>query len=293
MKMEIIKLDPKFKPLYANLLKLGITKYLISKNFKYLRIEKNIDQLWAEYQENIRNFASSNYRELALLFTDSDYAEETLKAFLMKLFLDGKEKFIEILGEILIDFAQWSSEEKDFNKIKKPLLDLGYHEEVLGPIFSKLKKELPSTEKIAKELAFSENKLAIDKTLCFVLMPLADEFIPIYNVIKEVVENSKLKCIRSDEISRPGIIIEDIYENIQKAFILIADLTGKNPNVFYELGFAHAIGKEVILITQNIEDVPFDVKHHRCITYENSISGAEQLRTGLSNTLKEILKIKM
>ena len=105
-------------------------------------------------------------------------------------------------------------------------------------------------------------------------------------LLKNVVEDIGLRCKRADEIFSTKPIIEDIIEHIQKARILIADLTGRNPNVFYELGFAHAIYKDVILITQNLEDVPFDIRHYRCIVYQDSV---ERLEEGLRRTLHEVL----
>ncbi|MBW9220912.1 hypothetical protein KKP91_01705 [Methanothermococcus sp. SCGC AD-155-M21] len=120
-------------------------------------------------------------------------------------------------------------------------------------------------------------------------MPFDEKFLPIYDsIIKRVVGSFKLRCTRADEIFDTKPIIEDILEHIQEARVIIADLTGRNPNVFYELGLAHAMGKEVILITQNLEDVPFDIKHYRCIDYEDSVAGAEKLKERLTNTLKTI-----
>jgi hypothetical protein len=77
-----------------------------------------------------------------------------------------------------------------------------------------------------------------------------------------------------------------------KTSFLIADLTGRNANVFYELGLAHALKKDVILITQKIEDVPFDLRHYRCIVYDNTIRGASKLESGLRGTLEDIIKKK-
>ena len=74
---------------------------------------------------------------------------------------------------------------------------------------------------------------------------------------------------------RNTAIVEDIWESINRARILIADLTGKNPNVFYEVGIAHTVGKEVILTTQNIDDVPFDLRHLRHIQYTYTPRGME------------------
>ena len=67
-------------------------------------------------------------------------------------------------------------------------------------------------------------------------------------------------------------------------------MTDRNPNVFYELGIAHALQKEVVLITQDINDVPFDLRHFRCVVYEDSIAGAESLTEGLKGTIEQILK---
>ena len=65
-----------------------------------------------------------------------------------------------------------------------------------------------------------------------------------------------------------GSVIEQIWQQIRKAKVLLADLTGKNPNVFYELGLAHALKKPVVLVSSNEEDVPFDLKHIRVIFYD-------------------------
>jgi hypothetical protein len=137
-----------------------------------------------------------------------------------------------------------------------------------------------------------KDELEIDEKLCFVLMPFDEKFNSIYNTIKEIVEDDEfaLNCKRADEIFTIGVIIEDIWDYIQKARILVAELTEKNPNVFYELGLAHAMNKEVILITQNVDDIPFDLRHHRYIVYENSIDGAEKLKEVLKNTLRGQLK---
>lgn len=71
---------------------------------------------------------------------------------------------------------------------------------------------------------------------------------------------------------------------------MIADLTGKNANVFYEVGVAHALGKEVILITQTMEDVPFDLKALRCIVYSFTPRGMKEMENKLRTTIREIMK---
>lgn len=114
---------------------------------------------------------------------------------------------------------------------------------------------------------FKLNK-SVDRDLCFLLMPFARKFEPIHRKIKELVINGhNLRCIRADDIMSAGIVIEEIWEKIQEAQVIIADTTGTNPNVFYEIGLAHAIGKDPIIISQTMDDIPFDLRHRRIIIY--------------------------
>jgi len=125
---------------------------------------------------------------------------------------------------------------------------------------------------------------------CFVIMPFNPDFDEIYNdAIKPAVVEVGLKCIRVNEISGTGNIVRRIVESIHEAKIVIADLTGKNANVFYELGMAHALGNNVIVLAQNIrQDVPFDVGNYRVIQYENTIRGGKQLRAQIQDSIKSM-----
>lgn len=125
------------------------------------------------------------------------------------------------------------------------------------------------------------------KPLCFVIMPFKKEFDPIYNKIKEITKNEGFFCVRADEITR-GIISRDIFDNIFRAFVIIADLTGKNPNVFYELALAHYIGKKVIMISQD-RDIPFHVSPGYVVLYEDTIEGSQILDHELRRLLRHSL----
>lgn len=110
------------------------------------------------------------------------------------------------------------------------------------------------------------------KPFCFVLMPFDDTFSDIYALgIKEACKEAGAYCERVDEQFYDGGILDRIYNQIAKADIIIADMTGRNPNVFYEVGYAHALGKSTILLTQKAEDIPFDLKHYPHIIYSNKI----------------------
>lgn len=115
----------------------------------------------------------------------------------------------------------------------------------------------------------------------FVLMPFDKAFDDIYKIgIKETANSLKILAERVDEqIFREGIL-ERIYRQIELADLIVADMTGQNPNVFYEVGYAHAKGKLCILLTQNADDIPFDLKHHRHIVYGNSIGDLRSLLAG-------------
>ena len=82
------------------------------------------------------------------------------------------------------------------------------------------------------------------------------------------IKEAGFEPVRADELFSSGSVVEQIWEQIDKAKVLLADLTGKNPNVFYELGLAHANRKPVIFTSGVLEDVPFDLRHLRVIIYE-------------------------
>lgn len=129
---------------------------------------------------------------------------------------------------------------------------------------------------------------------CFVIMPFDSAFNDVYATISETLKGKVLNftCTRADEIFGGGHIIEDILNNIGKAEIIIADLTGRNPNVFYELGITHMIKnvEKVLVLTQDISDIPFDLKQYRCLQYEQSKNGLQKLRDDLEKTIPAITR---
>lgn len=120
----------------------------------------------------------------------------------------------------------------------------------------------------------------------FVLMPFERKFQPLYeDHIKTVAKELAMSVARSDDFFTTQAIIGEVWSAIAQSKIVIADCTDRNPNVFYEIGIAHAIGKPVILITQNVEDIPFDLRHLRHIKYEYTPRGVKQFERRLKTTL--------
>ena len=105
----------------------------------------------------------------------------------------------------------------------------------------------------------------------FVLMPFDDEFDNIYDfLISDPFSEAGYDVQRADEIIHQENILASIIDSIVNSHLIVADLSTSNPNVYYELGLAHACGKNVILITQEITEVPFDLRSYRIITYDTS-----------------------
>jgi hypothetical protein len=107
----------------------------------------------------------------------------------------------------------------------------------------------------------------------FVLMPFSSDFDDTYRLaIKPACEHANAYAERVDEQIFEGSILQRIYNQISRADIIVADLTGRNPNVFYETGYAHALGKRTLLLTKTASDIPFDLKHFPHIIYEGKLT---------------------
>jgi hypothetical protein len=112
-------------------------------------------------------------------------------------------------------------------------------------------------------------------------MAFTKEFEDIYEVgIKPACKDAGAACQRVDEQMFLENILSRIYGQIGAADIIVAEVTGRNPNVLYETGYAHGIGKRVIFVTQNVDDIPFDLKHYPHILYGESISTLKRLLEG-------------
>lgn len=120
----------------------------------------------------------------------------------------------------------------------------------------------------------------------FVMMPFRQELTSVYdNAIKPAVESSKLTVRRGDDFYSDERIMDEVWTAVYRCKLCIADCTGANANVFYELGMAHTLGKASILITSSLDDIPFDVRDRRIIPYENSEEGLMALRETLQKTI--------
>lgn len=129
-----------------------------------------------------------------------------------------------------------------------------------------------------------ENKKVL-KNQVFVLTPFYSKELDTFNAIKLACNEIGLQCTRGDEEFIKGDIFSFILDKMLESRIVIANINGRNPNVFYELGIAQAIGKPTIVISQNLEDIPFDIKSQNILIYKD----LTDLNYKLNNMFSRIL----
>lgn len=122
------------------------------------------------------------------------------------------------------------------------------------------------------------------------LMPFDAKFDAVYKAIKGTAERLSLQCRRADDLWNDSAIINDIFELIYHCALVVCDCTGRNPNVFYEVGIAHTLGREVIPITQHADDVPFDLRHLRFLMYLPNDEGLAHFGIKLEERIRTIME---
>ena len=130
-----------------------------------------------------------------------------------------------------------------------------------------------------------------NRDVCFVICPFGgwhDRYSK--EIFYPAVEDAGLKPLRADDIFGPSPIVSDVWRSVKRAKIVLADLTGRNPNVLYELGLAHAIQRPVVMVTQNMGDVPFDLRALRVIVYEQQAPNwGTALQREITKSLREVV----
>lgn len=144
------------------------------------------------------------------------------------------------------------------------------------------------TRQILVSPIFNSRGFPLELDSAFILMPFNEPWSDrIWALVQDICKKQGFNARRADDLFGPDIM-EDIWKGISKARIVIADLTNKNANVFYELGIAHTLGKKFILITQNIKDLPFDLSRYRCVEYADNLDGYKKLKIGLNKILQNL-----
>jgi len=159
---------------------------------------------------------------------------------------------------------------------------------------TKAKGEMVSSEDsggkriVFSPLVFRVPESAVDRGLVSVMMPFEASMQCVFGAIKEAAGDAGFQCLRANDIWEDSTVIQDIFSLIFRSFIVICDFSKRNPNVLYEAGIAHTLGRHVIPITQSGDDVPFDLRHHRYLAYLNNAEGREELRSEICERLKTL-----
>lgn len=194
-----------------------------------------------------------------------------------------REKAINQMNEIL---GQYELEIKVDSKIKKARLIKASFEFV-----STSTDEIKAEKRITfVPSVFQIPEAELKNDLVSVMMPFSSQFNGVFEAIKTACKDNSLVCYRADDLWSNSTFIQDIFDLIYCSRIVVVDFSGRNPNVMYETGIAHTLGKVVIPITQSIDDIPSDLKPHRALKYLPNNEGLGDLTKGLSTRLKTIIQ---
>jgi hypothetical protein len=135
----------------------------------------------------------------------------------------------------------------------------------------------PELSAFLKSLGITKNDLIIDPRMVVVLTPFLDEQMPTFETAKMVCSRNGFVCVRGDEEYTERDILSHVVKLIVRARVVIANVTLRNPNVYYELGIAHALDKPTILISETINDVPFDLRSKRILLFSDQVELGQKL----------------
>lgn len=169
-----------------------------------------------------------------------------------------------------------------FNVVEHDHANLPIIEQFIAGRYGSPAEVISTAPSKSRQIAFTPSVFevpddGIDLSLVAVMTPFQPQFEPVFDSIQSAAGQCGLKAVRAKDIWQHAVVIQDVFSLIFRSRIVVCDFTGKNPNVFYEAGIAHTLGKHVVPITQAEADIPFDIRHHRFLTYLNNDEGRSVL----------------
>lgn len=242
-----------------------------------------IDQVQGRRLLEIKNrieakFCSSNWEEIGLLAEITDLIHGHSRLFRSLSFGDD-----DYAGNIIEVLRQATK--------RNPMI-IGIIEEYLDEHF--VSEGFHVSAKVREnKITFSPEVFdapphVIQDDLVSVMMPFDAGFTPVYQAIQAAASAAGMECSRADDMWEDSVVVQDIFNLIFRSRIVVVDFTGKNPNVMYETGIAHTLGKKVVPLTQIIDHIPFDLRHHRALTYHPNSQGLAKLSSDLSVRLRHL-----
>jgi len=169
-----------------------------------------------------------------------------------------------------MDYFRRSIESRLFDLSSRLTASPSRWEDVNHLLLEVSKKQNINEKSFLVNFNIDRSSIKEDGRLVFVLMPFNPEFDSVYTSIKDACSRSGLSCERGDETHKSGGILKYILERMLAARVVIAVLDGRNPNVYYELGLAHALGKKVVMVAKDVGDLSFDVSSSRAFFYKST-----------------------
>jgi len=246
----------------------------------FLHDDEHVDDIFVAFGKAIARFASDS--RLAVEMTGGKKTMGVQLANAVAAMRYTADRAVDIL---YIDYDRYLPEYRKPAPESSRLLVLPRPPETA---ISVLRESKPgAVRELVVTPVFAGRGFALEDNLVFVLMPFTAPWSGrVWKLITEVCGSIGLRAQRADDLFGSDVM-EDVWQGICQARVVVADLTTRNPNVFYELGVAHTYGKRFVLLTQNLADVPFDLKRFRCIVYQDNVDGFAQLRSALERMLRE------
>ena len=229
-------------------------------------------------QRIVANFDEGSWEEVGLLTGQTETIERYPR--LLRSLQWGDEDYA---GNVLGVLRKIAEEDiKAFRTIQKYVEDQ-------FPGESEYVSAKPSERRITfAPNIFSVPDMSPEADLAAVMMPLRAEFDPVFKTIRRACKAARFRCVRADDIWEESAIIQDIFNLVFRSHVVVVDFTGKNPNVMYETGIAHTLGKHVVPISQSLDDVPFDLAHHRVLKYMANEEGLRDMESKLAARLGQV-----
>lgn len=233
----------------------------------------------------VNQFGQSEWLELGFYLGCNDLVQNHPR--LLRSLSFGDEDYEGNVLSVLDDMIKQNPE--NFKEIKIYLSDK-YSAPQVSEYISTAHEEMPK-----KMITFSPQVFSIptkpqNDKLVTVMLPFTQQ--AAFTSVKNACDNLGLECKKADDIWKNSTFIQDIFELIFTSKVMVADFTGKNPNVFYEVGIAHTLGKTVIPITQSMNDVPSDLGHHRALLYHPNEQGYKELTEKIDKRLRTLFPDK-
>ncbi|EIP3949449.1 hypothetical protein LSB85_001217 [Salmonella enterica] len=193
--------------------------------------------------------------------------------------------------KIELEMFRRSLENTIYSATDKMVSDKERWKDVNHMIFEAAKKNIHTVEnnenQFLESLSINRASIEVDHDKAFLLAPINPRFEEQVNIIKAACDDLGINCETADEEYISGPILSVIIKKMLSASLIIAVIDGRNPNVFYELGLAHAFGKTVVMISGGLENIPFDIQSQRMVIVDwKKTASMEKIRKSLAESIR-------